>query len=96
MSHFIPKQAIETKPSVGSKRKRSRRSKADYNPSPKRRCRVEELEKREYLAADPISVGVVYTEQYMETEGDIFTVAWVGGEDGGATTLDSLIINLDK
>ena len=61
----------------------------------KRICRIEELEKREYLAADPsIMMGVVYCEQQIETDGDKFYVAWVGGEEG--TTLETLVINLDK
>lgn len=84
------------KSTMGSKNKRHGRSKgADCNPSANRVCRVEELEKREYLAADPISVGVVYTEQYTENLGDNFYVAWVGGEEG-CTTLDTLVVNLDK
>lgn len=95
MSFFTQKQAIETK-SSSLKGKRNRHSKSDdYNPTAIRICRIEELEKREYLAADPISVGVVYAEQYVENLGDKFYVAWVGGEDG-CTTLDTLVINLDK
>lgn len=95
MSFFMQKHAIETK-SLGLKHRRIGRSKSDdRNPSANRICRVEELEKREYLAADPISVGVVYAEQYVEALGDKFYVAWVGGEDG-CTTLDTLVINLDK
>ena len=95
MSFFMQKHAIETK-SLNSTRKRNGRSKKDdRNPSACRVCRIEELEKREYLAADPISVGVVYCEQQTESLGDKFYVAWVGGEDG-CTTLDTLIIDLDK
>ena len=37
----------------------------------------------------------MYAEQYVENLGDKFYVAWVGGEDG-CTTLDTLVINLDK
>ncbi|MBP5621951.1 MAG: hypothetical protein J6X44_08050 [Thermoguttaceae bacterium] len=91
----MQKHAIETR-SWSPKHKRSGRSKNDNrNPSANRICRIEELEKREYLAADPISVGVVYAEQYVENLGDKFYVAWVGGEDG-CTTLDTLVIDLDK
>ncbi len=96
MSLFMQKHAIETKSTLSAKNKRHGHSKnVGRNPSANRICRVEELEKREYLAADPISVGVVYTEQYVESMGDNFYVAWVGGEDG-CTTLDTLVINLDK
>lgn len=94
MSFFMQKHAIETK-SMANKNRRGRCKNAKNNPSAHRICRLEELEKREYLAADPISVGVVYTEQYVENLGDKFYVAWVGGEDG-CTTLDTLVINLDK
>lgn len=57
-------------------------------------CRLEELEKRELLAADPISVGAVYVEQAVEDAGDKFYVAWVGGEN--STLCDTITINLDK
>ncbi|MGN0910033.1 MAG: hypothetical protein ACI4NV_01285, partial [Thermoguttaceae bacterium] len=94
MSLFMQKQAVEKVSSVKKNRKsRKRDSKASGNPM-QHVCRIEPLEKREYLAADPISVGVVYTEQYQEDLGDRFYVAWVGGEEG--TTLDSITINLDK
>ena len=62
-------------------------------------CRIEELEKREMLAVDPISLGVVYVEDgaINESTGDKFYVAWVGGESvDGQTTLTQLQINLDK
>ena len=84
---------------VSSSRSRKQRKRAgDVSNGFNRRCRFEPLEKREYLAADPIvSVGVVYTEQLIEEQGDRFYVAWVGGELGtGSTTLDSIVINLDK
>ncbi len=63
----------------------------------KRLCRFEELEKRELLAVEPITVGAAYVEQVTESQGDKFYVAWVGGESGtGTSTLDSVTINLDK
>ena len=59
-----------------------------------RHCRVEELEKREFLAADPISVGAVYVEQITEEVGDKFYIAWVGGDT--STDMTQVVINLDK
>ncbi len=59
-----------------------------------RTCRFEELENRELLSATTIDVGAVYVEQLNESAGDRFYIAWVGGES--TTTLDTLIINLDK
>ncbi len=97
MSLFIQKNAIESNLSSSSKVKSHKRSKSfDGEKSTRRSCRIEELEKREYLSADPVDIGIVYSEQYSEDLGDRFYVAWVGGEDGGCTTLDSLVINLDK
>ena len=96
MSLFIRKHAIESNSAVKSGRKSRKRSKREDRPTTRRICRVEELEKREYLSAEPVSVGVVYAEQYQEELGDLFYVAWVGGENGAGTTLDSLVINLDK
>ena len=96
MSLFIRKHAIESHSASKSERKSRKRAKRGDSPTTRRICRVEELEKREYLAADPVSVGVVYQEQYMEELGDLFYVAWVGGENGAGTTLDTLVINLDK
>ena len=62
-----------------------------------RLCRFEELEKRELLAVQPITVGAAYVEQVTESAGDKFYVAWVGGEtETGTTTLDTVTINLDK
>ncbi|MDO5552745.1 MAG: SdrD B-like domain-containing protein [Planctomycetia bacterium] len=77
------------------------RKKGVTAPDLHRRLRVELLEKRELLAADPISTGVVYVEQgaSAEAEGDKFTIAWVGGETAGGeqlTTLSAVTINLDK
>ena len=71
-------------------------------------CRLEEVERREFLSAspyvapDPINVGIVYHEDYYEglgvnqgdKGGDTFIVAWNGGVDG--TTLDRIIIDLNK
>ena len=95
MSLFMRKKAVAH---VSSSRSRKQRKRAgDVSNAFNRRCRFEPLEKREYLAADPVSVGVVYTEQLIEEQGDRFYVAWVGGElDSGNTTLDSIVINLDK
>lgn len=66
----------------------------------KHRCLLEELEKRELLAIQPIDVGVVYVEQQAatEAEGDKFYVAWIGGETGVAqeTQMTQIIVNLDK
>lgn len=96
MSFFTQKRAIENASSRKDRRNRKRSQNADVRRDANRRlCRFEELEKRELLAADPISVGVVYAEQGVEALGDKFYVAWVGGEVG-STTLDSLTINLDK
>ena len=78
-----------------SKSRKQRKRSKDVSNAFNRRCHFEHLEKREYLAADPVSVGVVYTEQLIEDQGDRFYVAWVGGE-AGCTTLDSITINLDK
>ncbi|MBR4832973.1 MAG: hypothetical protein IKU86_01395 [Thermoguttaceae bacterium] len=96
MSFFTQKRAIENASFKKDRRNRKRSQNADVRRETNRRlCRFEELEKRELLAADPISVGVVYAEQGVEALGDKFYVAWVGGE-AGSTTLDSLTINLDK
>ncbi|MBQ2789028.1 MAG: hypothetical protein IJE97_05270, partial [Thermoguttaceae bacterium] len=96
MSFFTQKRAIENASPRKDRRNRKRSQNADVRRETNRRlCRFEELEKRELLAADPISVGVVYAEQGVEALGDKFYVAWVGGE-AGSTTLDSLTINLDK
>ncbi|MDO5308038.1 MAG: SdrD B-like domain-containing protein [Planctomycetia bacterium] len=96
MSLLMKKHAIESDLTKKSKRGRRKSAKKSAHDASRRRVfRFEELEKREYLAADPISVGVVYAEQNTENLGDKFFVAWVGGEDG-STTLDSLVINLDK
>ena len=71
-------------------------------------CRIEEVERREflsvspYVAPDPINVGVVYHEDYYEgfgdnrgdEGGDTFIVAWNGGAEG--TTLDKVVIDLNK
>lgn len=95
MSLFMHKHAVENVSSSKAGRKPRKRSRNVAKDTMNRVCRIEPLEKREYLAADPISVGVVYTEQYQEDLGDRFYVAWVGGEEG-CTTLDSLVINLDK
>ncbi|MBQ5790475.1 MAG: hypothetical protein IIW01_09310, partial [Thermoguttaceae bacterium] len=96
MSFFTQKRAIENASPRKDRRNRKRSQNADLRRDANRRlCRFEELEKRELLAADPISVGVVYAEQGVEALGDKFYVAWVGGE-AGSTTLDSLTINLDK
>ncbi len=96
MSFFTQKRAIENASFKKDRRNRKRSQNADVRRESNRRlCRFEELEKRELLAADPISVGVVYAEQGVEALGDKFYVAWVGGE-AGSTTLDSLTINLDK
>lgn len=94
MSLFLKKHAVENASSsiLGRKRRKSYKKSVD---TLNHVCRFEQLEKREYLAADPISVGVVYAEQYQEELGDRFYVAWVGGEEG-VTTLDSITINLDK
>ena len=90
----MQKHAVENVSSSKSGRKQRKRSRNVANTM-NHVCRFEPLEKREYLAADPISVGVVYAEQYQEDLGDRFYVAWVGGEEG-STTLDSITINLDK
>ncbi|MDO4587747.1 MAG: SdrD B-like domain-containing protein [Planctomycetia bacterium] len=96
MSLLTEKQAmILNATSTKTSRKRSRPKKHLNKKSPfLRRCRVEELEKRELLAADPISVGAVYVEQVEEDLGDKFYIAWVGGES--TTTMSQLTINLDK
>lgn len=94
MSLFMQKQAVEKVSSVKKNRKSRKRDRKAFGNPMQHVCRIEPLEKREYLAADPISVGVVYTEQYQEDLGDRFYVAWVGGEE--STTLDSITINLDK
>ena len=95
MSLFMKKHAIESKSSKSGRKSHKRSGDDAARRGTRRVCRVEELEKREYLAVDPISVGIVYAEQYQEDLGDKFYVAWVGGEEG-CTTLDSLVINLDK
>ncbi|WP_407652571.1 MSCRAMM family protein [Aporhodopirellula aestuarii] len=63
--------------------------------------RVESLEDRRMMAADPIHVGVVYLEtDYLETDvgsdsaGDRFIVTFTGGAPG--TKLTELRINTDK
>jgi serine-aspartate repeat-containing protein C/D/E len=94
MSLFMRKNAIVNVSSSRARRKQRKRSKDAANAM-NRVCRIEPLEKREYLAADPISVGFVYAEQYQEDLGDRFYIAWVGGEED-VTTLDSITINLDK
>ncbi len=68
-----------------------------------RLCRIEEVERRELLSAnpfvapDPISIGVVYHEEYYkgsveDRNGDTFTVSWNGG--AADTTLDKIVIDL--
>lgn len=96
MSLFTRKKAVAHVSSSKSRKQRKRSE--DVSNSFNRRCHFEPLEKREYLAADPVSIGVVYTEQLIEDQGDRFYVAWVGGEtaETGTTTLDSITINLDK
>ena len=94
MSLFMRKKAVAHVSSSKSRKQRKRAG--DVSDAFNRRCRFEPLEKREYLAADPVSVGVVYTEQLIEEQGDRFYVAWVGGELDSGTTLDSIVINLDK
>ena len=74
MSLFIRKHAIESNSAAKSGRKSRKRSKREDRPTTRRICRVEELEKREYLSAEPVSVGVVYTEQYQEELGDLFVI----------------------
>lgn len=46
-----------------------------------RRCLFEQLEKREMLAADPLRVGVLYTETDDRTDlqPDTFELSFVGG-----------------
>ena len=96
MSLFTRKKAVAHVSSSKSRKQRKRSE--DVSNSFNRRCHFEPLEKREYLAADPVSIGVVYTEQLIEDQGDRFYIAWVGGEtaETGTTTLDSITINLDK
>ncbi|MCL2118172.1 MAG: carboxypeptidase regulatory-like domain-containing protein [Planctomycetaceae bacterium] len=62
----------------------------------RRKCRVEELERREMLAAEPIYFGSVFLEDSVDNDyaGDTFLVAWDGGEVD--TTLDKVVISLDK
>ena len=66
-----------------------------------RSMRIESLESRRLMAADPIHVGVVYLEtDYLETDvgqdsqGDRFLVSFTGGAPG--TKLTELRIRTDK
>ena len=65
-------------------------------PSVRRKCRVEQLEERQMLAADPIYFGSVFLENSVDNdyEGDTFIIAWNGGETD--TKLDKVVISLDK
>ncbi|MCF0233688.1 MAG: hypothetical protein HUK22_01765, partial [Thermoguttaceae bacterium] len=94
MSLFIQKRAIET--GLTSKKRRKARRRSAAEASSRRVCRIEVLENREYLSADPIFIGVVYEETGDVGQPDIFSVAWVGGESGEGTTLDELVIDLNK
>ncbi|MDO5579991.1 MAG: SdrD B-like domain-containing protein [Planctomycetia bacterium] len=95
-NNFTEKQAIAPDSVSDLPRRRKHRGlrRKQCKHQLNRICRLEELEKRELLAADPISVGAVYVEQAAEDLGDKFYIAWVGGEN--STTCDTITINLDK
>ena|GEM_PF-2663550 len=61
----------------------------------RRVCRVEELEERRLMSANPIEFGSVYHENNVSNDmsPDTFIVSWNGGETG--TTLDKIVISLD-
>lgn len=80
---------------------RDRRGRAGLPPaeaaSRTRICRIDQLEKREFLAAAaPLHVGAVYYEDNVQQDngGDVFTVTFNGG--AADTQLTRLTINLDK
>jgi len=64
----------------------------------RRICRVEQLENREMLSANPLQFGATYYEDVNgvgdDNDGDVFQVAWVGGVDG--TQLKQITISTDK
>ena len=72
------------------------RKKNNKAPSPRRICRVEELERREMLAANPIDFGAVYLEGSVDNDmnPDTFVITWGQGEAN--TKLDKVVISLDK
>ena len=72
------------------------RKKNNKAPSPRRICRVEELERREMLAANPIDFGAVYHENSTNNDlmGDTFHISFEGGDAG--TQLETVTISLDK
>ncbi|MCL2624686.1 MAG: SpaA isopeptide-forming pilin-related protein, partial [Planctomycetaceae bacterium] len=84
-------QRVGILPTLGTRKK----NKSD-GTSVRRRCRVEQLEERQMLAADPIIFGSVFLEGSVENdfEGDTFIIAWNQGETG--TKLDKVVISLDK
>ena len=61
-----------------------------------RRCRIEQMEDRRMMSAEPIKIGAVYYDPgtgFDETPNTI-RVSWIGGAPG--TELKKLIINTDK
>jgi protocatechuate 3,4-dioxygenase beta subunit len=72
--------------------------KKDGGLAVRRICRVEQLENREMLSANPLHFGSTYYEDVNgvgdDNDGDVFQVTWVGGVDG--TQLKQISISTDK
>ncbi|MDR1494398.1 MAG: carboxypeptidase regulatory-like domain-containing protein [Planctomycetaceae bacterium] len=72
--------------------------KKDGGLAVRRLCRVEQLENREMLSANPIQFGATYYEDVNgvgdDGDGDVFQTSWVGGVDG--TQLKQITISTDK